>query len=358
MSEKLRVGITVGDFNGIGPELIIRTLSNSLVLNYCTPVVYGTPYLFKHYAQLLDTAPLEFNIVRKKEDVKDHVINLRICNKDRINITPGQPSTEAGKFALDALELAVDDIKNGIVHNILTAPIDKKSTVDAGLSFNGHTQYFADKFESEVQMILLDDDLRVAMVTGHTPLSTVSSSLTVEGIANSIRDLDSHLKSDFGITKPKIAVLGINPHSGDSGLMGKEEIEIITPGVKQSQSEGILAVGPYAPDGFFGSENIKNFDGVLGMYHDQVLIPFKQQAFSSGVNFTAGLPFIRTSPDHGTAYDIAGQGVADPSSFVNALYIINKIHRNRLTYYDNSISPLPYKEHRREKFSIGVPDLN
>ncbi len=358
MSEKLSVGITVGDFNGIGPELILRTLSTSLVLNYCTPVVYGTPYLFKHYASLLDIAPINFNIVRKKSDIKEDAVNIRICNRDRINITPGEPSTEAGKFALDALELAVEDIKDGIIHNILTAPIDKKSTVDAGLAFNGHTQYFAEKFESNVQMILLDDDLRVAMVTGHTPLNAVSANLSSEKIVDAITELHEHLKSDFAISKPKIAVLGINPHSGDNGLMGTEEIDLIAPAIKTAQENEIMAIGPYAPDGFFGSDNVKNFDGVLGMYHDQVLIPFKQQAFSSGVNYTAGLPFIRTSPDHGTAYDIAGKGLADPSSFVNALFLINKIHRNRLSFYDKSVTPLRYKEHRREKFSIGVPDLN
>ena len=357
MSKKPCIGITVGDFNGIGPELVVKTLSNELVFNYCTPVVYGSAYVLKFYTDLLELAPLEINTARRKEDIKEGAINLRVCSSERIDITPGQPSTQAGKYAFDALQKAVEDVKNGLIQNILTAPIDKNSAVEAGLKFNGHTQYFASEFESEVQMILLNDSLRVAMVTGHTALTNVAETLSSENILKSIQNLNNNLKADFGITKPKIAILGVNPHGGDNGLMGSEEIEKIKPAIEAAQEEGILAIGPYPPDGFFGSENSKNFDGVLGMYHDQVLIPFKQVAFADGINYTAGLPIIRTSPDHGTAYDIAGKGVADTSSFINALYLINKIHRNRLSYYDSSIVPLEFKEHRREKFSIGVPNL-
>lgn len=357
MSNKQCIGITVGDFNGIGPELILKTLSNDLIFNYCTPVVYANTYIFKFYADLLAISSLNFNIVRQPKDLKHGMINLRICSKDRLEITPGTPSEQAGKFAYDSLQLAVEDVKNGLIENILTAPIDKKSTTGAGLAFNGHTQYFADEFDSKVQMILLNDKLRVAMVTGHTALSEVSAKITTESVLAEIITLQENLRADFGITKPKIAVLGMNPHGGDNGLMGREELELIKPAVKLAQDKGILAIGPYPPDGFFGSDNSTNFDGVLGMYHDQVLIPFKQVAFSDGVNYTAGLPIIRTSPDHGTAYDIAGKGIADTSSFINALYLINKIHRNRLAYYDNTLSPLAFKDHRREKFSIGVPDL-
>ncbi len=358
MSNKPRIGITVGDFNGIGPELILKTFSNDLILNYCTPIIYGNVFIFKYYAQLLERAPLDFNVVRNINDIKPNAINLRVCSKDRIEITPGKASAQAGKLAFDALELATQDIKDGFIENILTAPIDKKSATDAGLGFNGHTEYFASKFECDVQMILLDDELRVAMVTGHTALSNVADKITSESILASINTLNQNLKSDFGISKPRIAVLGVNPHSGDNGLMGKEEIEKIAPAVKLAQDQGIIAVGPYAPDGFFGSGNEGNFDAILGMYHDQVLIPFKQKAFHGGINYTAGLPMIRTSPDHGTAYDIAGKGLANTTSFINALYLINKVNRNRLEFYDTSNTPLRYKEHRREKFSIGVPDLN
>jgi 4-hydroxythreonine-4-phosphate dehydrogenase len=357
MSNKPNIGITIGDFNGVGPELILKTLGNNLVFNYCTPVVYATSCILKFYTDLLGYAPLEINIVHRKEDIKAGVVNLRICSADKIEITPGTPNLQGGKVAFDALKLAVSDVKDGIIQDILTAPIDKQMCAEAGMTSNGHTHYFAEAFQSEVQMILVNDDLRVAMVTGHTALSNVAGALSVDKITDTITMLNQNLQSDFGIKKPRIAVLGVNPHGGDNGLMGKEEIDIIKPAIAQVQADGILAIGPYPPDGFFGSDNARNFDGIVGMYHDQVLIPFKQVAFKDGINFSAGLPIVRTSPDHGTAYDIAGKGQADTSSFINALYIINKVHRNRAAYFDQSSVPLSFKEHRREKFSIGVPDL-
>ena len=357
MNDKPIIGITIGDFNGIGPELILKTFSNELVFNYCTPVIYANTYIFKYYANLLDYTPLNFNIVKKGSDIKENQLNLRTCNRERIEITPGTPNIHAGKFALDALQLAITDIKDGLITDLLTCPLDKKSTTDAGLSFNGHTQFLAKEFESDVQMILMNEELRVSMVTGHTSLKNVANSITKESVVDHIRLVNENLKADFAIIKPKIAVLGINPHGGDNGLMGREELDIITPAIKQAQSENMLVIGPYAPDGFFGSKNSTNFDAVIGMYHDQVLIPFKQLAFTDGVNYTAGLPIVRTSPDHGTAYDIAGKGIADSSSFINALYLINKVRRNRINYYDNTRETLEFKTHRREKFSIGVPDL-
>jgi 4-hydroxythreonine-4-phosphate dehydrogenase len=350
MSNKPYIGITIGDFNGIGPELILKTLGNNLVFNYCTPVVYASSYILKFYADLLGYTPIETNIVNRKEDLKAGVVNLRICSTDKIQITPGIANVQGGKLAFDALKLAVSDVKDGIIQ-------DKQMCAEAGMTSNGHTHYFAEAFQSEVQMILVNDDLRVAMVTGHTALSNVASALSVEKIVDTIKMLNHNLISDFGIKKPKIAVLGVNPHGGDNGLMGREEIDLIKPAIAQAQDAGILVIGPYPPDGFFGSDNARNFDGIIGMYHDQVLIPFKQVAFKDGINFSAGLPIIRTSPDHGTAYDIAGKGEADTSSFINALYLINRVHRNRTSYFDQSSTPLPFKEHRREKFSIGVPDL-
>jgi 4-hydroxythreonine-4-phosphate dehydrogenase len=351
------IGITIGDFNGIGPELVIKALSNELILNYCTPVVYVNTYVLNFYTDLFGVAPLNLNIVRNKSDIRTNQINIRNCSNERINITPGTPSQQAGKFAFDALQLSVEDVKAGIITDIVTCPIDKKTAADSGLEFNGHTQFFAKVFESNVLMILMDDSLKVSMVTGHTPLNDVVNKLTSEGIINHIKAMHDYLKADFAISKPKLAVLGINPHGGDNGLIGSEEKEIIAPAIKQAQELGIMAIGPYAPDGFFGSQNIKNFDAVIGMYHDQVLIPFKQLSFADGINYTAGLPIVRTSPDHGTAYDIAGQGIADISSFISALYLIKKIRRNRLNFYDNSFEQLKFKDHKREKFSIGVPNL-
>lgn len=357
MNDKPVIGITIGDFNGIGPELILKTFSNELVFNYCTPVIYANAYIFKYYANLLDYSPLNFNIVKKGTDIKENQLNLRTCSKERIEITPGSPNVQAGKFALDALQLAITDIKNGLISDLLTCPIDKKTTTDAGLSFNGHTQFLANEFESDVQMILMNEELKVSMVTGHTSLNNVANSITKESVLNHIRLVNENLKADFAIVKPKIAVLGINPHGGDNGLMGREELDVIAPAIKEAQKENILVIGPYAPDGFFGSKNSTNFDAVIGMYHDQVLIPFKQLAFTDGINYTAGLPMIRTSPDHGTAYDIAGKGIGNTTSFINALYLINKVRRNRINYYDNTKETLGFKTHRREKFSIGVPDL-
>lgn len=357
MNDKPVIGVTIGDFNGIGPELILKTFSNELVFNYCTPVIYANTYLFKFYAKLLSYSTLNFNVVKKVSDIKKNQLNLRICNREIIEITPGSPSVQAGKFALDALQMAIADIKDGLITDILTCPIDKKSITDAGLSFNGHTQYFASEFESSAQMILMNEELKVSMVTGHTPFNDVIKSITKESVFEHIRLIHENLKADFAIIKPKIAVLGINPHGGDGGLMGREELDIILPAVKEAQKENILVMGPYAPDGFFGSKNSTNFDAVVGMYHDQVLIPFKQMAFTDGINYTAGLPIVRTSPDHGTAYDIAGKGIGDTSSFINALYLINKVRRNRINYFDNSKETLGFKTHRREKFSIGVPDL-
>ena len=357
MNDKPVIGVTIGDFNGIGPELILKTFSNELVFNYCTPVIYANTYLFKFYAKLLSYSTLNFNVVKKVSDIKKNQLNLRTCNREIIEITPGSPSVQAGKFALDALQMAIADIKDGLITDILTCPIDKKSITDAGLSFNGHTQYFASEFESTAQMILMNEELKVSMVTGHTPFNNVIKSITKESVFEHIRLIHENLKADFAIIKPKIAVLGINPHGGDGGLMGREELDIILPAVKEAQKENILVMGPYAPDGFFGSKNSTNFDAVVGMYHDQVLIPFKQMAFTDGINYTAGLPIVRTSPDHGTAYDIAGKGIGDTSSFINALYLINKVRRNRINYFDNSKETLGFKTHRREKFSIGVPDL-
>lgn len=357
MAEKHTIGITIGDFNGIGPELVLKTFSNEAVFNYCNVVVYATPYILKFYQKHFDMTPLDTNIIRSKKDIKSGQINLRVCSDDRIEIEPGTPSSQSGKLAYDALNMAVSDIKEGLIQDLLTAPIDKEATKSAGLKFNGHTEFLAESFNSESLMILMHDDMRVAMVTGHTALENVSNGISQEAVENAIAKLNTVLESDFLTSKPRIAVLGLNPHLGDKGLMGNQEQESIEPAIKAAQDAGILAYGPFSPDGFFGSKNEGIFDAVLGMYHDQVLIPFKKDAFEDGVNYTAGLPIVRTSPDHGPAFDIAGKGIASITSFVNALFAIKKVHRNRMEFY-NKRGFLDFKEHRKEKFSIGVPDLN
>lgn len=357
MDSKHIVGVTIGDFNGIGPELILKTFSNEAVFKYCNIVVYATPFILSYYQKLLELPKLEINIIKSKKDIQDSVINLRVCSEERLDITPGKPSEQSGRIAFNALELAVGDVKEGLITDILTAPIDKDSTKSAGLDFNGHTEYFAREFNAEAVMLLMHDSLRVAMVTGHNALEDVADSLSRDKIENSLSKLNDVLRADFMIERPKIAVLGLNPHLGDNGQMGDQESSMIAPAVSAAQDAGILAFGPFPPDGFFGSKNENVFDAVLGMYHDQVLIPFKKDAFEDGVNYTGGLPIVRTSPDHGTAFDIAGKGIASITSFVNALFAIKKIYRNRKEFYSKQ-EFLAFKEHRKEKFSIGVPDLN
>lgn len=358
MSQTLRIGITIGDYNGIGPELIVRVLQQDQVYAYCTPVVYASPEILHFYTELLNLNQLSFQLVKNADDIKEGMLNIRVPSEEIQSIEPGTSSAESGAYAVSALKLAVDDVKSGIIHNILTAPINKHTSKEAGLGFNGHTDFLAQSFESDVLMILLDDDLRVAMVSGHNALDQVTENITEERILEALEKLRDSLIFDFNIESPKIAVLGLNPHLGDQGEMGSEDQEIIAPAIDKARNEmNISAFGPFPPDGFFGAGNEKDFDAVLGMYHDQVLIPFKQKSFEDGVNFTAGLPIVRTSPDHGTAFDIAGENKASLSSFVNALYLINRIHRNRLENYGNKQQFLPFREHRREKFSIGVPDL-
>lgn len=358
MSKALRIGITIGDFNGIGPELILKTLLQEQLYNYCTPVIYADPAILRHYSELYNMDKLEFELAKNPDQMVDGRANFRFPTFSDFSIEPGTASVEAGKYALASLNLAIEDVKEGHIQNILTAPINKHTTKEAGLAFNGHTQFFAQAFESESLMILMDEELKVAMVTGHRALNEVSSGISEDQILNSLDKLSDSLLFDFNIESPRIAVLGLNPHLGDKGEMGDEDQTIIAPAIERAKNElNLNVLGPFPPDGFFGAGNESKFDAVLGMYHDQVLIPFKQKSFDEGVNFTAGLPIVRTSPDHGTAYDIAGKNIASLSSFVNALYLINRIHRNRLENYGKKKPFLGFRDHRREKFSIGVPDL-
>lgn len=354
----LRLGLTIGNFNGIGPEILVKVLQNKNLLDYTTPVVYTNKFILKFYAELYEIRGLRFNICKSGDNIEDGQINLRICNSDRLEISPGTYSEHAGAISKSALELAVEDIKKGFIHNIVTCPIDKKAISSTGFSFPGHTEFFANSFEVQNHMmILMNDELKVGMVTGHVPLESVSNSISTELIESKISDLNQTLIDDFGISRPKIAVLGLNPHSGDNGRLGEHENDIIQPAIESSFENGIYAFGPFSPDGFFGSQNHHNFDAVLGMYHDQVLIPFKQLSFGEGINYTAGLPIIRTSPDHGTAYDIAGKGIANTKSLVNAIFLVNKVYRQRVLHMELNNNPLKVTEKRSERFSIGMPDL-
>ncbi len=331
MARKLVVGITQGDGNGIGYEVIIKALADERMLDICTPVIYGSSKIFGFYKkQIHNIDQINTNVINSAKDVYHKRVNIVNCLPENVFVEPGQPTPESAKCAMTSLRRAVEDIKNGYIDVLVTAPINKRAMVSEGFGYTGHTEYLEKEFGvDEVAMIMVCDRLKVGVVTGHIPLKDVVSQLTAEKIVKKLRLMKSSLQMDFGIDAPKIAVLGLNPHCGDGGLLGDEESQIILPAVKQANAEGILAYGPYSPDGFFGLGNYMKYDAVLAMYHDQGLTPFKALAFEDGVNYTAGLPVVRTSPDHGTAYEMAGRDMADPRSMMSAIYTAIDIYNNR-----------------------------
>lgn len=331
---KLVVGITQGDSNGIGYEVIIKSLADERILDSFTPVIYGSSKLMGFYRKTLhNIGPMDINVINSAADAKQKKINLVNCLPDNIYAEPGQSTPDSAKAAIKSLEMAVKDLKEGQVDVLVTAPINKRAMNEEGFCNTGHTEYLQREFGADdVTMIMVSDQIKIGVVTGHIPLRDVPKSLTKDSILGKLRIMKDSLLRDFGVTDPKIAVLGLNPHCGDGGLLGDEEQNIILPAVQAAQAEGIQAFGPYSPDGFFGLGNYSRFDATLAMYHDQGLAPFKALAFSDGVNFTAGLPIVRTSPDHGTAYDMAGRDEADPRSMMSAIYTAIDIFRRRLQY--------------------------
>lgn len=331
MARKLVVGITQGDGNGIGYEVIIKALADERMLDICTPVIYGSSKIFGFYKkQIHNIDQINTNVINSAKDVYHKRVNIVNCLPENVFVEPGQPTPESAKCAMTSLQRAVEDIKNGYIDVLVTTPINKRAMVSEGFGYTGHTEYLEKEFGvDEVAMIMVCDRLKVGVVTGHIPLKDVVSQLTAEKIVKKLRLMKSSLQMDFGIDAPKIAVLGLNPHCGDGGLLGDEESQIILPAVKQANAEGILAYGPYSPDGFFGLGNYMKYDAVLAMYHDQGLTPFKALAFEDGVNYTAGLPVVRTSPDHGTAYEMAGRDMADPRSMMSAIYTAIDIYNSR-----------------------------
>ncbi len=336
MARKLVVGITQGDGNGIGYEVIIKALSDERILDLCTPVVYGSSKIFGFYKkQLHDIENINTNVIGSAKDVHNKRVNIVNCLPENVFVEPGQPTAESAKSAITSLAKAVEDIKAGYIDVLVTAPINKMAMSAEGFAYPGHTEYLAKEFGvDEVAMFMVSDYLKVGVLTGHVALRDVSSQITVEKILDKLRLMKQSLQRDFRIDAPKIAVLGLNPHCGDGGLLGNEEQEVILPAVKAANEEGILAFGPYSSDGFFGLGSYSKFDAVLAMYHDQGLIPFKAIAFEDGVNFTAGLPVVRTSPDHGTAYEMAGRDMADPRSMKAAIYAAIDIFNRRAEYDD------------------------
>ena len=331
---KLVVGITQGDSNGIGYEVIIKSLADPRILDSFTPVVYGSSKLMGFYRKTLhNIEQLDINVIPSAADAKQRKINLVNCLPDNVYAEPGQSTPEAAKSAISALKAAVKDLKAGQIDVLVTAPINKRAMNAEGFSNTGHTEYLQQEFGTEdVTMIMVSEQLKVGVVTGHIPLREVPGSITKEKILGKLRIMKASLERDFGIPDPKIAVLGLNPHCGDGGLLGDEEQSIILPAVQEATKEGIQAFGPYSPDGFFSLGNYGRYDATLAMYHDQGLAPFKAIAFAEGVNFTAGLPVVRTSPDHGTAYEMAGRDEADPRSMMSAIYTAIDIFRHRLQY--------------------------
>lgn len=335
-NNKLKVAITQGDGNGIGYEVIIKALADPRILDSFTPVIYGSSKIFGFYKKLIhNIESLDTYLINSARDARPKKINIVNCLPDNVFVEPGKPTPEAAKAAITSLECAVRDLKAGDVDVLVTAPINKRSMTDQGFKFTGHTEYLMHEFNvGEVTMFMVSSNLKIGVVTGHIPLKDVPKSITKEKILANLRLMDASLKRDFGVDRPKIAVLGLNPHCGDDGLLGDEEQTIIAPAVQAANAEGISAFGPFSPDGFFGLGNYSKFDATLAMYHDQGLIPFKALDFSDGVNYTAGLPIVRTSPDHGTAYSMAGRDEADPMSMMSSIYSAIDIYNNR-TAYDN-----------------------
>ena len=343
MSELIKVGITHGDVNGVGYEILLKTFSDARLLELFHPIVYGSSKSASYHRKALNSEAPNFHIISKVEDSQEGKVDLVNCVKEEIKIELGSASPEAGESAYTALDVASRDLANGKIDLLVTLPINKDSIQNDQFKFPGHTEFLEERFATNGEkalMIMATESMRVALVTAHVPLSEVSSKLSKELIMEKLKTLDHSLKRDFRIENPRIAVLGLNPHAGENGLLGKEESEIIAPAVKEAQDQWILCAGPFAADGFFGSGRFKEFDAILAMYHDQGLIPFKTLAMDSGVNFTAGLPVVRTSPDHGTAYDIAGKNQASDESFRQAIYMGIDIFRNRLAYDEARKNPL------------------
>lgn len=329
-SRKIRVAITQGDVNGIGYEVILKTFADPTIFELCTPIVYGSPKIMTYHRKALEL-PTMFTVVDNAADAQEGRLNVVNCNDDEVKVELGQPSADAGRAALQALERAVEDYKKGVWDVLVTAPIDKKTIQSDTFRFNGHTEYIEERLGEgkKALMILAKDDLRIALATGHSAVSEVAATLSQELLKEKIAAFREALKTDFALANPRIAVLALNPHAGDDGLLGAEEQNIIAPAIAEMRSQGVLCYGPYSSDGFFGAGSFTHFDGVLAMYHDQGLIPFKLLAMDEGVNYTAGLPVVRTSPDHGTAYDIAGKNLASEQSFRSALYLALDVYRHR-----------------------------
>ncbi|TJY34842.1 4-hydroxythreonine-4-phosphate dehydrogenase PdxA [Pontimicrobium aquaticum] len=337
--EKFLVGISIGDLNGIGGEIILKTFEDNRILDFCTPIIYASnkvvAFLKSHFK-----SNLNFNGIHKPEQAIHGKLNVLNVWKENVAINFGKEDAKIGEYAIKSFKAATNDLKNNKIDILVTAPINKHNIQSESFSFPGHTDYLSQELEGDGLMFMITENLKVGLLTDHVPVSEVSSKINKKLITSKIETINNTLKKDFGIRKPKIAVLGINPHTGDNGVIGKEDDEVLRPTLLEIRKTGKLVFGPYSADSFFGSNNYKNFDAIVAAYHDQGLIPFKTLSFGQGVNFTAGLSGVRTSPDHGTAYEIAGKGQADNSSFKEALFTGIQIFKNRQQFKKMTTNPL------------------
>jgi len=364
--KSIKVGITHGDINGIGYEVILKTFADERMNELCIPIIYGSHKIALYNLKFMELPPISFKMINRAEDAVEGKVNIINCVDENIKIEFGRTTPEAGVCAFKSLEAAVADLKRGAIHTLLTAPINKSGTHSESFNYHGHTEYlekmFGENGKYQSLMIMTSETLRIALVTAHIPLREVKAKLSQELVVQKLTLFNTSLIQDFGIIKPRIAVLALNPHAGDKGLLGDEEETILLPAIEEAEKKGITAFGPYPADGFFGMQAMKQFDGVLAMYHDQGLIPFKIFAMEEGVNYTAGLPIVRTSPAHGIAYDIAGQNIASEASFRNALYASLDILRQRRNYQEITANPLQkqyvFKSGDNVKLDLTAEELN
>ncbi len=346
---KIIVGITQGDINGIGLEVVLKTLMEPGISEVCTPILFSSQKTVSYYRKVLGLEEFSFNPIRDFTQINTKKVNVFVCYEEEVNIEMGKATDSGGKYAYLSLEKATQALVDQHIQALVTAPINKTNIQSEHFKFVGHTEYLGEKLGGEPLMLLCSESgLRVALVTGHIPLSEVASKLTIDGVSKKITQLYESLVKDFGIRKPKIAVLGLNPHAGDNGAIGNEDKDIIKPAIEKTKLNALI-YGPYSADGFFGNGTYRQFDGVLAMYHDQGLIPFKTIAFNDGVNFTAGLTAVRTSPDHGTAYDIAGKNIANEQSFKSALYAAIDIYKNRKLFAEVNENTLKLGTFKKER---------
>lgn len=341
MADIIKVGISHGDINGISYEVIMKTLLDPRIMEMCTPIIYGSPKVAAYHRKALNINNLSLNHVRNPKEAgpdRAHVLN---CIDDNVRVELGKSTQVAGEASYMALERATSDLKEGLIDVLVTAPINKDNIQSERFNFPGHTEFLAREFDSkDYLMLMVSETMKIGVVTTHMPISEVANHINKEVILSKLRIISRSMQQDFAITRPRIAVFGLNPHAGDNGLLGNEEIDIIQPAIEQAKKEGIIALGPYPADGFFGSEDYRKFDAILAMYHDQGLVPFKLSSFERGVNYTAGLPVVRTSPAHGTAYSLAGEDKASPDSFRQALFLAIDIYKNRQIHKEISKNPL------------------